>query len=188
MLIGTGCTALFGWDIHAPGLLSNGFFYSVKPLERTRVALYVDPAAARYVSHDKGGRTADPQTYDVGEAFLPMLIEAFQAGFEEFIFLEVEPEPAVLRRYAIPYLAVVRIKDFQNDVSWKGQALSLGTETVVMDTEMKVLGKFESKGSSDSEKIFSKKGGPQVNLNAAIENNVTATVQYVQDSIRTGNW
>ena len=153
-----------------------------------RVALSIDPAAASYLSKNRGGKLADPQTYYVGEAFVPMVIEGFQQGFQEFIYLEVPPDAVILRQYGISYAAVVRIKDLGNRVTWKGQALELTTELIIMDQTMQPLNRFEARGSSDAEKIFAKKGGPQVNLNAAIENNIIAMVHYIQDGIQSQNW
>lgn len=175
-----GCARLFGWDIHAPGILSENFSRLIRPLDE-RIALYLPPEVLTFVSKDKGSWSADPQTYHVGEAFRPMLIEGFQEGFSEFIFLETEPTPGILARYGIHRMAVVRIRDFGNRVTWKGQSLALATETVVFDSAMKEIGRFESRGTSASEKIFSKKGGPEVNLNAALENTVRAVVQHLQD-------
>ncbi len=187
LLFFCGCAAVFGWDVHAPGVLSEDFGRSVHFLDK-RVGLYFDPQLLNYESRNRGSRTADPQTYHIGEAFGPMLVEAFQAAFREFVFLEVEPDPDILNQYGIPYLAVVRIKDFYNRVTWKGQAVSLVAEVVVMDQRFRLLGRFEVVGSSDAQKAFAKKGGPEVNLNAALENNVLAIIQYLQDSIQTGTW
>lgn len=179
-LFQAGCARLFGWDIHAPGVLSQNFYQTLRPVPE-RIALYLEPGLLDYESKDRGSRTADPQTYHLGEAFVPMLLEAFQAGFEEFIFLETEPTPPVLKRYGIPRVAVVRIKDFKNRVSWRGQALALVTETVVRDPELHLLQRFQSRGVSDAKKVFARKGGPEVNLNAAIENNVLAIIRNLQD-------
>lgn len=182
-----GCARLFGWDIHAPGILSESYARRVQPVQQ-RVALYIEPSVWKAISTNRGGKWADPQTYHVGEAFVPMAIEGFQQGFEEFIFMEAVPTDAVMKRYGIPYVAVVRVKDFGNRVTLKGQAVELLTEVAVLDQDLKPLGKLEARGSSDAEKVFAKKGGPEVNLNAAIENNIAATVQYLQDAIRTGKW
>lgn len=182
-----GCAALFGWDIHAPGILSENFSYRIRPMKE-RVALYLESSVWEAVSKNRGGWSADPQTYHIGEAYVPMVVEGFQAGFEEFIFLEIEPTPSLARQYDIPYTAVIRMKDFGNRVTLKGQAVILTTETVILDRNLNELGRFQSHGASDAEKIFAKKGGPEVNLNAAIENNVMAIVQYIQDSIQTGKW
>lgn len=187
LLLFFGCAALFGWDIHAPGVLSENFSYRIHPTKE-RVALYLEPSVWEAVSKNKGGWSADPQTFHIGEAYVPMIIEGFQAGFEEFIFLETEPTQSLMRHYDIPYTAVIQIKDFGNRVTMKGQAVTLSTETVVLDRNLNELGRFQSQGSSDAEKIFSKKGGPEVNLNAAIENNVMAVVQYIQDAVQTGKW
>lgn len=186
LLLLTGCASIFGWDIHAPGLLSEGFTQSIQ-LSHERIALYFQKDLLNYVSKDRGGRTADPQTYHVGEAYGPMLIEAFQSAFDEFIFLEVEPSPDLLKQYAIPYLVVVRIKDFRNEVSWSGQGLSVTTETAIFDTSLNLIERFESKGSSDVKRVFSKKGGPQVNLNLAIENNIMSIVEHIQDVLKQGS-
>lgn len=134
-----------------------------------------------YVSEDRGGKTADPQTYHVGEAYGPMLLEAFQQGFNEFIFLEIPPSKDIIRQYAIPYTAVVRITGFKNEVSWSGQKISIETETVILSSELNAIEKFRSSGSSDVKRVFSKKGGPQVNLNLAIENNIMSIVEHIQD-------
>ena len=184
---GTGCAAIFGWDIHAPGILSEDFATTVAPVT-ARLALYIPKDSLAYTSKDRGAKTADPQTYHVGEAFGPMLVEGFQDGFEEFIFLETQPDALMLKQYGIPYLVSVRIKEFKNRVTWRGQAVQLTTETAVFDSGLHVLARFESQGSSDTEKVFAKKGGPEVNLNAAIESNVLAVVQYLQDSIRRKTW
>ena len=180
-----GCTTLFGWDIHAPGILSENAVNQIHPLKQ-RIALYLPKDSLRFVSRAKGGRLADPQAYHLGEAFGPMLLEVFQQGFSEFILMEAEPTPQMLKRYGLPYLAVVRIKGFENRVTLKGQAVSVVTETAVFDSEMKPLIRFESKGASDARKVFAKKGGPEVNLNAALENNVLVLVQYLQDWMRNG--
>ena len=113
-----------------------------------------------------------------------MLIEAFQTGFDEFIFLEAEPSKDLLKQYAIPYLVVVRIKSFNNEVSWSGQALSVTTDSVIFDSDFTVIDRFESVGTSDVKRVFSKKGGPQVNLNLAIENNIMSIMEHVQDILK----
>ena len=180
LILSSGCAGLFGWDIHAPGRLSKEFSQTVQPVPE-RIALYLPPEVLHYESREKGGWSADPQTFHVGEALAPMLVEGFQDGFQEFIFLEVEPTPAVLHRYGIPRTAVVRVKEFGNRVTLKGQALTLVTETVILDPDLKPLARFESRGVSDAQKVFSKKGGPEVNLNAAIEQNVFATIQQIRE-------
>ena len=182
-----GCASIFGWDIHAPGILSENFSHSIQPVHG-RVALYLPPDLLEYKSYDRGGRTADPQTYHVGEALGPMFIEAFQTSFDEFVFLELEPTPAVLKQYGISHLVVVRIKNFKNRVTWGGHGVALTTEAVVLDSDLNTLGHFEATGTSEAKKVFAKKGGPQVNLNAAIENNILAIIQYLQDSIQKGVW
>lgn len=186
LLLLTGCASIFGWDIHAPGLLSDGFIKSIQPAHQ-RIALYFPKELLNFVSTDRGGRTADPQTYHVGEAYGPMLIEAFQTAFDEFIFLEAEPSADLLRQYAIPYLVAVKIKNFNNEVSWSGQGLSIQTETAIFDSNLVALERFESSGSSDVKRVFSKKGGPQVNLNLAIENNIMAIIEHVQDILGESN-
>ncbi|OGX06854.1 MAG: hypothetical protein A3G87_01495 [Omnitrophica bacterium RIFCSPLOWO2_12_FULL_50_11] len=183
----TGCARIFGWDIHAPGILSEQFLQSTQALPQ-RIALYVPPDLFRYESRDRGSRTADPQTYHVGEAYGPMMVEAFQGAFDEFIFLETEPTEAIMRRYGIPYVVVIRIKEFQNRVTWRGHAIKIVTEAVTLDSHLEECGRFEATGISDAEKVFAKKGGPQVNLNAALENNILAMINYLQDALRTGTW
>ena len=182
-----GCASIFGWDIHAPGILSENFSQTVPPIHQ-RIALYLPRDLLAYQSKDRGGRTADPQTYHVGESLGPMLLEAFQAGFDEFVLMEVEPTAARLKQYGIPYLVTVRIKGFKNRVTWGTHAIQLTTETIVLDSDLKPLGRFEAAGVSDAEKVFAKKGGPQVNLNAALENNILAIIQYLQDSIVRNAW
>ena len=186
LLLFSGCTSIFGWDIHAPGVLSNNFFQKVSLVRQERVALWLDPSLITFISKDRGGKTADPQTYHVGEAFAPMLIEAFQNGFEEFILMEAEPVPAVMKQYGIHWLVSVRIREFKNDVTWKGQALRLETESVVWNPDLKEVARFESSGSSQAEKVFAKRGGPQVHLNAALENTSEAIILHLQDLMRTG--
>jgi hypothetical protein len=183
----SGCAALFGWDIHAPGTLSNDFFVQVKPVPK-RVALYLEPGLLETISKHKDSWDDDPQTFHVGEAFVPMAIEAFQSGFDEFVMMEADPDPALLKQYGIDILAAVRIRSFKNKHTWKGQGLTLTTETVLLDRDMKRLSRFETEGISDAEKVFAKRGGPQVNLNAAIESNLTSIVQHIQDGIHTGKW
>ena len=153
-----------------------------------RVALYIPPASLKFQSTDRGGRFADPQTYHVGEAFGPMLIEGVQTAFDEFIFMETEPTPELMQRYQIPYLFVVHVKDFKNHVTLKGQAVSLFTETAVYDPNLKQIARFEARGTSDARAVFRQKGSPEVNLNAAIEETVLSIVQYLQDSVRNGVW
>lgn len=183
----SGCAMLFGWDIHAPGILSAEFLRQVQP-EPFRVGLYLPEDFKHLESREKGGRFADPQTYHLGEAFYPMLLEAFQQAFSEFVFFEVEPTPAMMRRYDISHLAVVRIKDFGNRVTLSGQALVLTTEVAVWDSALNWVSQFECRGVSDSKRVFAKKGGPEVNLNAAIEQNLLAMVRYLQDNFLLNAW
>ncbi len=182
LLFLSGCTALFGWKIHAPGILSQNYYSRVLPAE-DRIALYLPDDVLHYESTNRGGALADPQTYYVGEAFAPMILEAFQQGFREFIFFEVEPDAALMRQYGVQRLAVVRIRTLKNRVTLKGQAVQLETETRVYNEALQPVAAFESMGTSDAKKVFAKKGGPEINLNAAIENNVTAIVQYLQDKV-----
>ena len=177
------CARLFGWEIHAPGMLSADYSRKIQPVSK-RVALYLDPALLSYVSKERGGRFADPQTYHVGESLGPMLVEGVQEAFSEFLFFEIEPDAGMLERYGVDFLAVVGIRDFANRVTLKGQALSLGTEVIVYARDLTLRARYEARGTSDARKVFAKKGGPEVNLNAAIERNVLATVEYLQDLVR----
>jgi len=177
-----GCAALFGWDIHAPGVLSRSFYG--RPVSPQRIALYFPPQMVNEVSHNKGGRFADPQTYHVGEALVPMLIEAFQQSFSEFILLETEPSENILQGYGIPYLVTVSAPVLGNRVSLKGQMLELTTQVEVYGPQLQRLVAFQARGSSDAEAVFSKKGGPEVNLNAAVERNLIATVDFLHDWLR----
>ncbi len=186
-LVASGCATLFGWDIHAPAVLSQRFYERVQPAS-DRVAVYLDPSLFSLVSKNKGGRFADPQTYYIGEAYVPLAVEGFQRGFDEFLLIEDEPTQAILGQYAVPYLVYIRPRAFNNDVSLKGQILSFETETLVFDKELRLLDRFQTSGKSDSKKVFAKKGGPQVNFNAALENNIESTVLYIQDALRTGRW
>ena len=153
-----------------------------------RVALYLPPDSLKYVSTDKGDRWADPQIYHVGEAFSPMMVEGMQNAFDEFVMIETKPTPEIMKRYQIPHVVIVRIKQFKNHVTWHGQAVSLMADAIVYDSNLKQVAQFESRGTSDAKKVFAKKGGPEVNLNAAIEENVLSIVQYLQDSVRNGVW
>lgn len=187
LIVFSGCATLFGWDIRAPAVLSQEFLREVSPMPQ-RVALYIDPSIPGLISKEKGGRFADPQTYHIGDAYIPMLIEGFQQGFTEFVLLESEPSQEVLTRFAIPYLIYVRPKRFANDVTLKGQVLVFDTEALVFDPSLKLLDRFRAEGKSDAKKVFAKKGGPQVNFNAALENNIRAIVLHAQDALRTGRW
>lgn len=180
-----GCTTLYGWDIHSPGLLSSDFSQDI-PQERARLALYIPPGMKSYLSKDKGTRWSDPQTYHIGEAFVPMLVEAFQQGFDEFILMETVPTIAILQQYGIEHLAVVEIKGFENRKDMKGQGLDIFSETTLFDRSLKLKARYETMGSSDARRVFAKKGGPEINLNAAIESNLRSVVLYLQDWVRTG--
>jgi len=181
---GQGCTALYGWNIHAPGLLSEDFARDI-PVATERLALYVPADMKSSVSKDKGTRLSDPQTYYLGESFVPMLVEAFQHGFEEFVLMETVPTAALMNQYGIDYLAVVEIKGLKNRKDMKGQGLDVFSETTLFGRDLKLKARYETKGSSDARRVFAKKGGPEVNLNAAIESNLSSVVVYLQDRIRT---
>ncbi|MSR77186.1 MAG: hypothetical protein EXS63_03020 [Candidatus Omnitrophica bacterium] len=185
-LLFVGCASIFGWNIHAPGVLSESFYPKFQTTQK-RVALYLPDRVLSSISKNRGGKFADPQTYYLGESFTPMVIEGFQQVFDELLFLEAEPSPAILKKYSISYLVMINMKDFGNDVTMKGQAVRLTTEVQIYDQEAKLIKQYEALGSSDAQKIFSKKGGPEVNLNAAIENNIVVTLQFLQDFIRGGN-
>ncbi len=179
----SGC-AIFHWDIHAPGILSNSFYQKVNS-DNYRIALYLPDSLLHYESTDRGGKFADPQTYHVGEALAPMTVEAFQHAFSELVLLEASPTKEILQRYQISKLIVPEIKSFNNQVSIKGQGVQLQTFVIVYDSQLQFEVHYEASGTSEAQKVFSKKGGPEVNLNAAIENNLLATVQFLQDYLRT---
>ena len=178
------CNTLYGWNIHAPGLMSEGFARDI-PSIANRVGLFVPEELTTYVSKDKGTWLSDPQTYYIGEAFVPMLVEAFQQGFEEFVLFETVPTPAMMRRYGIEYLAVVQIEHFANRKHFRGQGLDLYTETTLFDPELNLMGRFQTHGASEAPQVFAKRGGVEVNLNHAIEANLRSVIQYAQDLIQT---
>jgi hypothetical protein len=182
-LVQSGCATIFGWSIHAPGILSPSFHEKITPTNQ-RIALHIPDSLINYQSKNRGGRFADPQTYHIGESFTPMLLESFQYGFQEFILMETSPTPEVMQRYGIPHLVVVGIRDFGNRVTLKGQAVELETMILVYNSNLEYVAAFEAHGTSDAQKVFAKKGGPEVNLNAAIENNLAGTVQFLQDFIQ----
>ena len=181
----SGCFALYGWDIHAPGILSQEFSSDI-PVSNQRMALYVPRDLKTAISTDKGNWHSDPQNYHLGEAFVPMLVEAFQHGFDEFILIETEPTPGILKQYGIQYLSVVDFKGFKNRKSLKGQGLDFYSETTLFNSDLNLIARFQTRGASEARAVFAKKGGPEVNLNAAIESNLRSTVTYLQDWLRTG--
>ena len=176
----SGCMTLFGWKIHAPGILSNAFFQSVE-VQKTRLALYIPEDLHTKISTDKGTFFSDPQVYAIGEAFVPMLIEAFNYSFSEFILFEIPPTSTLLHTYGIHQLAIVEITGFRNRKSLKGQGLDLHTQTTLLDKNMQPLYQFKTRGTSEAPDVFAKKGGPEVNLNASIESALQSIVQTIQD-------
>lgn len=178
-----GCVAIYGWNIHAPGILSSEFAQDVPQIAK-RVALYVPEGQKDFVSRDKGTRLSDPQAYYVGESFVPMLVESFQSGFSEFVLMEAVPTPDLMRQYGIDALAVCKIKDFKNRKTMKSQGLDIYTETTVFNRDLKLIRRFEARGTSEAPGTFAKKGGLEVNLNAAIEGNLREVVTQVQEALR----
>jgi hypothetical protein len=178
-----GCAAIYGWNIHAPGLLSSEFARDIPPVQK-RVALYIPEGQKEFISKDKGTMWSDPQTYYIGEAFVPMLIEAFQSGFSEFILMEAVPNPDLMDRYQVDALVVSEIKGFKNRKTLPAQGLDLYTETTVFSRDLKLIRRFEARGTSEAKGTFAKKGGLEVNLNAAIEGNLRETVLQVQEAIQ----
>jgi len=178
----SGC-AIFHWDIHAPGLLSTAYYAEVRQ-ENQRIALFIPDGLMQYTSTNRGGALADPQTYHIGEAMAPMMVEAFQTAFDEFILLEAEPTPELMKQYGISYLVLIDIQEFQNKVQLKGQGVGLVSKVYIVDSDLYLMAEFQAAGSSDARKVFAKKGGPEVNLNAAIESNLIATIQFIQDYLR----
>lgn len=178
-----GCTAIYGWNIHAPGILSAEFAEDVPQVSK-RIALYIPEGQKDFVSRDKGTRLSDPQTYYVGEAFVPMLVESFQSGFSEFVMMEAVPTPEMMRLYGIDALLVCEIKDFKNRKTMKSQGLDLYTETTLFNPDLKLIRRFEARGTSEAPGTFAKKGGLEVNLNAAIEGNLREVVTQAQEALR----
>lgn len=178
-----GCVAIYGWNIHAPGILSAEFAQDIPQISK-RVALYVPEGQKDYFSTDKGTRFSDPQKYFIGEAFVPMLIESFQSGFSEFILMEAVPTPDIMQQYAIDVLVVSEIRDFKNRKSLPAQGLDLYTETMIFNRDLKLIRRFETRGTSEARGTFAKKGGLEVNLNAAIEGNLREVVLQTQDVLK----
>lgn len=178
-----GCTSIYGWNIHAPGILSAEFAQDIPQISK-RVALYIPEGQKEFVSKDKGTRLSDPQAYYVGEAFVPMLIESFQSGFTEFVLMEALPTPDMLRQYGIEVLAVCEIKDFKNRKTMKSQGLDLYTETSLFNSDLKLVRRFEARGTSEAPGTFAKKGGLEVNLNAAIEGNLREVISQAQEYLK----
>lgn len=176
----SGCAFLFGWKIHAPGILSQEFLNQIPRVEQ-RIALMIDPNLANAISEDRGGKFSDPQIYYVGESLEPMLLEGFSSVFSEFLLLEIEPSPELLQKYEIKYLVAIAYEGLENQVSLKGQVLSVSTHVFVWDQDLKLVDEFKARGESDARKVFAKKGGPEVNLNAAVENNILAILQRILD-------
>ncbi len=182
-VLSSGCAAIYGWNIHAPGLLSIEFARDL-PQTKHRVALFIPEGQKEFISKDKGTRWSDPQTYYVGEAFVPMLIESCQSGFSEFILMEAVPTPDMMRQYGIEALVVTEIKDFKNRKAFSSQGLDIYTETSVFNSDLKMIRRFETRGTSEAPGTFAKKGGLEVNLNAAIEGALRETVAQIQEVLR----
>ena len=178
-----GCTAIYGWNIHAPGILSTEFARDIPQISR-RIALYVPEGQKEIISKDKGTRFSDPQMYYLGEAFVPMLIESFQTGFSEFILMEAVPTPDLMQKYGVDALVVTEIKDFKNRKTLPAQGLDIYTETTVFNRDLKLLRHFSTRGTSEARGTFAKKGGLEVNLNSAIEGNLRETVLQAQDVLK----
>ncbi len=179
----SGCAAIYGWNIHAPGILSAEFSQDILQSPH-RVALYIPEGQKEFMSTDKGTRLSDPQTYYVGESFVPMLIESFQSGFTEFMLMEALPNLDIMRQYGVEILAVCEIKDFKNRKTMKSQGLDLYTETTLFDPNLKMVRRFEARGTSEAPGTFAKKGGLEVNLNAAIEGNLREVISQTQEALR----
>src|SRR5689334_22062550 len=75
MSLFSSCTSIYGWNIHALGILSAEFSQDIPPAKH-RVALFIPEGQKDFISKDKGTRLSDPQMYYIGEAFVPMLIES----------------------------------------------------------------------------------------------------------------
>jgi len=144
-----GCATLFGWKIHAPGILSNKFYDEIEKTDG-RIALYIPPHCAEFISTEKGGTLADPTTFFIGEAFAPMLLEAFQHSFSEFVFMEIDPNADVLKQYQIPFVIVVDIREFYNKMTLKGQAVSIISEVWILNGDLQIVRHLEVVGTSDA--------------------------------------
>lgn len=179
----SGCASFYGWNIHAPGILSEEFAHDISQINK-RVALYILADQKEFVSHDKGTRLSDPQTYYIGEAFVPMLIESFQNSFSEFVLMEAEPTSEMMKQYGLHALVVCEIKDFKNRKALKIQGLDFYTETSIFDSDLKLIRRFVSRGTSEAPGTFAKKGGLEVNLNAAIEGNLREVILQIQDALK----
>lgn len=164
--------------------MSQEFHHQIQPLDQ-RIGLYIPAGQKSHISDDKGTRFSDPQKYHIGESFVPMQVEAFQKAFSEFILVETVPTTDILKQYAIPYLVVVDIEGFRNRKDMQGQGLDFFTQTAVFGQDLQLLARFQSKGSSDARKVFAKKGGPEVNLNAALESNLRSVILSLQDWMRS---
>ena len=107
-----------------------------------------------------------------------MMLEAFQHSFQEMVLIETEPTASIMKQYGIFYLMVVEIKGFENRKNLRGQGLDLLTETTIFNQDLTLVARFETRGTSEARKVFAKKGGPEMNLNAAIESNLRSVIEF----------
>ena len=88
-----------------------------------------------------------------------------------------------MQQYGVSHLAVAEVTGFKNRKNLKGQGLDLYTETTLFDHNLKLISRFQTRGTSEARGVFAKKGGPEVNLNAAIESNLRNVVLMIQDEV-----
>lgn len=162
-----------GVPIFAPARMSANYYETITPFPE-RMALYIDEDLALY-RHER----VNAPTYEVGHSLAPMLIEAFQHSFNEFVFLEVEPNASIASRYDITYTVWVKLKEFESFLRSKETQTCLVLTMEVYDADFKKLATFESEGShSHTRGIGAKKLGE--NMGESFENAITPLIESFQ--------
>ena len=122
--------------------VTDEYFQSVSK-QPYSAGLVMDSGYRNYKSKDRGNAVADPQTYYIGEALVPLTLSYFGQAFEQVEVYEEFPDKANLAKEDFFIRPEIRL--FDNEITLGEQEILLTLGAEIYDRNLRKISEVEAK-------------------------------------------
>jgi len=123
--------------IHPVAQPDSALLKSISP-KSAKIGLVLDSVYRDYKSKDRGDMFADPQTYLIGQALVPLTTAYFEKAFQSVSVYETLPNK--LELHGEGYVIRPRIREFDNElIGFSEQEISVTLAAEIYDQNMNLM-------------------------------------------------